>query len=150
MEIVRDVFQIKLPLTFVPLEYINVYVVRGVEGAILVDTGWNTPEAFSALEDGLKEHGIGWGDITQIVITHIHPDHYGLAKKIREYSGAVVAMHKIEAGLVDPRYVNFDSLLKELGHELYNNGVPLDELPGLEEASLWMSEFVMPLLPDVE
>ena len=150
MEIVRDVYQIRLPLLFVPLEYINVYVVRGVEGAILIDTGWNTPEAFSALEDGLKGHGIAWKDIRQIVITHIHPDHYGLAKKVREYSGAAVAMHRIEAGLVDPRYVNFGKLLREMGRELYNNGVPSTELPGLEEASLWMNEFVMPLLPDVE
>jgi glyoxylase-like metal-dependent hydrolase (beta-lactamase superfamily II) len=150
MEIVRDVYQIKLPLTFVPLEYINVYVVRGVEGAILIDTGWNTPEAFSALEEGLKGHGIGWRDIRQIVITHIHPDHYGLAKKIRELSGAKVAMHWIEAGLIDPRYINFPNLLEKMGRELHSNGVPLNELPGLEEASLWMNEFVMPLLPDVE
>ncbi len=150
MEIVRDVYQIKVPLPFIPLEYINVYVVRGVEGAVLIDTGWNTPEAFSALEDGLKEHGIGWKDIKQIVITHIHPDHYGLAKKIRELSGAKVAMHRIEAGLIDPRYLNFGNLLEEMGRDLYRNGVPLAELPGLEEASLWMNDFVMPLLPDVE
>lgn len=150
MEIVRDVYQVKLPLPFIPLEYINVYVVGGVEGAILIDTGWNTPEALSALEDGLKEHGIGWRDIRQIVITHIHPDHYGLAKKIRELSGAKVAMHWIEAGLIDPRYINFGNVLEEMGRELHSNGVPLDELPGLEEASLWMNEFVMPLLPDVE
>jgi glyoxylase-like metal-dependent hydrolase (beta-lactamase superfamily II) len=75
VEIVQGVWQIKVPLPFTPLEYINVYVVKGVEGAILIDTGWNTPEAFSALQDGLKQQGLGWKDIKQIVITHIHPDH---------------------------------------------------------------------------
>ena len=150
MEIVRDVYQIRIPLLFVPLEYVNVYVVCGVEGAILIDTGWNTPEAFSALEFGLKGHGIAWKDIKQIVVTHIHPDHYGLAKKIREYSGAAVAMHRIEAGLIEPRYLNFGNLLEELGRELHSNGVPSAELPGLEDASLWMNEFVLPLMPDVE
>jgi glyoxylase-like metal-dependent hydrolase (beta-lactamase superfamily II) len=150
MEIVRDVYQIRIPLPSVPLEYVNVYVVNGAEGAILIDTGWNTPEAFSALEFGLKGHGIAWKDIRQIVVTHIHPDHYGLAKKIREYSGAAVAMHRTEAGFIGPRYLNFGNLLEELGRDLYRNGVPSAELPGLEDASLWMNDFVMPLMPDVE
>ena len=150
MEIVRDVYQIKLPLPLTVLEYVNVYIVKGVEGAILIDTGWNTPEAFSALEDGLKEHGIGWKDITQIVITHIHIDHYGLAGKIRKLCGAKVAMHRIEAELIDPQYVNFKEVMQELERDVYSAGSPSAKLPGLEEAYLWMADFVTPSLPDVE
>ena len=150
MEIVRGVHQIKLPLPGGVLDHVNVYLIEGDQGNLLIDTGWNTPEAFSILKEELRIEGFDFKDITQIVITHLHPDHYGLAGKIRELSGAKIALSGIEARMLHLRYVNMRVLLEEVSHFLRANGTPQDELSQLSEASLPVREFVIPALPDIK
>ncbi|TSA88093.1 MBL fold metallo-hydrolase [Deinococcus detaillensis] len=58
----------------------------------LIDTSINTPEARQALEAALSALGLHWPDIERVIVTHIHPDHYGLAGLIEERSGASVQM----------------------------------------------------------
>jgi glyoxylase-like metal-dependent hydrolase (beta-lactamase superfamily II) len=149
MEIISGVHQIKIPFPRGMPGNTNVYVVEGSEGNILIDAGWDSPEAFSALREGFKEERLKFQDIKKIVVTHIHPDHYGLASKVKQLCGAKVAMHRTEAELIDSRYVNFTELLKELAEEFRSNGVPQSELPEIAEASLWMNQFVSPDLPEV-
>lgn len=151
MEVVQGVHQIKIPLpnSNMPLDHVNVYLVEGSQGNLLIDAGWNTPEAFSALEEGLRDSGFDFKDISQIIITHLHADHYGMAGKIKELSGAKVALSKIEADMLDSRYVNLDALLQQLTHFLHSNGVPQDELPGFARASLPARKFVIPVSPDI-
>jgi len=149
MEIISGVHQIKIPFPQDVPEYTNVYLVEGSEGNILIDAGWDNPEAFSALTEGLKKDRLKLSDIKKIVITHIHPDHYGLASKMRQLCGAKVAMHRAEAELINPRYVDFDNLLNEVERELSSNGVPQAELPEMAKASLWMKQFVSPDLPEI-
>ena len=149
MEIVTGVHQIKLPFPQGIPGNTNVYVVEGSKGNILVDTGWDTSDVLWAFREGLRENRLKFQDINWIVITHIHPDHYGLARKIKELCGAEVVMHKIEAGLINSRYKDFNGLLWQIGEELSANGVPQAELPELKEAALWINQFVSPDLPDV-
>jgi len=150
MQIVQGIHQIKLPLPNVALDHVNVYLVEGSNSNLLIDTGWNTPEAFSALEEELKTNGFDFKDISQIVVTHLHPDHYGMAGKIKQLSGAKVALSEIEAGMLDLRYVKLDVLIKKMLQFLGSNGVPQDELPQLSEASLPVREFVIPTSPEIK
>lgn len=149
MEVISGVHQIKIPFPQGIPEYTNVYVVEGSEGNILIDAGWDTPEAFSALIGGLKEDRLQFQTIKKIVITHIHPDHFGLASKVAQLCGVPVAMHKIEAALINPRYVDSAELLREMEEEFGSNGVPQAELPELKDASLWINQFVSPDSPEV-
>ena len=145
---ISGVHQIKIPFPQGISGCTNVYIVEGSEGNILIDTGWDTSEALSALIGGLKEERLQVRDIKKIVITHIHPDHYGLASKVKQLCGVPVAMHKIEAGLINPRYVDFEELLEEMEEEFGNSGVPQAELPELKDASLWINQFVSPDSPE--
>ncbi len=149
MEVIRGVHQIRIPIPETSLEYINAYVVEGDEGNLLIDTGWNTPAAFDALKQQLKESGFGFKDINQIVVTHVHPDHYGLAGRITQLSGARLALHEAEINLIDSRYVNFEKLLQEMGEYLRRHGTPQKDLPTIQKASLWVKEFVVPVLPEI-
>lgn len=149
MGIVSSVHQIKLPFPLDMPGYVSVYVVEGSKGNILVDSGWGSSEALWAFREGLKGDFLKFQDINWIVITHIHPDHYGLASKLKEFCGAEVVMHKVEAELINSRYKDFKALLKEMEEELSKNGVPPSELSELKEASLWIKQFVSPDLPDV-
>jgi glyoxylase-like metal-dependent hydrolase (beta-lactamase superfamily II) len=133
-----------------PIDHVNAYLVEGDKGNLLIDAGWNTPEAFSALNDDLRSGGFTFKDIAQIVITHLHPDHYGMAGKLKQLSGAKVALSKIEAGILDSRYVDSDVLLREVFQFLRANGVPRNELRQLSEASMPAREFVIPTEPDMK
>ena len=71
---------------------VNAYLLTG-ERTTLVDTGPGTGEARAALGDGLHRLGAGWRDIEQIIITHPHADHYGLARQVAAESQAPVMAH---------------------------------------------------------
>jgi len=145
MELFKGVNQIKVPLPKAGLESINVYILEGTEGNLMIDTGWNTPEAFSALAQEMKNSGFAMKDITQIVVTHLHPDHYGLAGKIAELSGAKVYISEIENNLLDSRYWHPENLLAVMTEFLKANGVPDWEMKLLSEASMTIKNFVSPV-----
>lgn len=56
----------------------------------LIDTGPLTEEAWDALRAGLKKLELGVSDVKRILLTHGHQDHYGLAERIADASGATL------------------------------------------------------------
>jgi glyoxylase-like metal-dependent hydrolase (beta-lactamase superfamily II) len=150
MEILNGVHQIKTPAPESASWYTNVYVIEGSDGHILVDSGWDSQESLWALQEGIKAANLKLRDIKKAVITHIHPDHYGLSTKIKQICGAQVAIHRIDASFIFPRYKDFAALIKKTEALLRQNGAPENELPQLKEASLWMNKYVTPDLPEVK
>jgi glyoxylase-like metal-dependent hydrolase (beta-lactamase superfamily II) len=73
-----DIFQVQLPLPFA-LRIVNCYLLRGKSGWTIVDTGLNTSQARAAWQEAFAQLHLRPCQIEQIVLTHIHPDHYGLA-----------------------------------------------------------------------
>ncbi|MDQ7025738.1 MAG: MBL fold metallo-hydrolase [Anaerolineae bacterium] len=73
-----DIYQVKIPLPFA-LNSVNVYLLRGDVGWTIVDTGINTQIARDTWQIAFDELKITPHDIEQIVLTHVHPDHFGLA-----------------------------------------------------------------------
>ena len=149
MQVLNGVHQIKSPCPGDASWYTNVYVIEGSDGHIMVDCGWDSQESLWALQEGIKAANLKLRDITKVVITHIHPDHYGLSSKIKQICGAQVAIHRIDAGFIPPRYKDFANLIKKTEELLRQNGVPDNELPQLKEASLWMNKYVTPDAPEV-
>jgi len=149
-EVVPSIHQLQLPLPVSSLEYVNIYLIQGDNGYLLIDTGWNTEEAFDSLKRQLAEVGISFKDISQIVVTHIHPDHYGLAGRLKQLSQAKIYIHHLEENLIEPRYIKMGGLLAQLEHWLRTNGVITDEVPQLQTASLGMEKFVASALPDIK
>jgi glyoxylase-like metal-dependent hydrolase (beta-lactamase superfamily II) len=95
-EVHPHVLSLALPLPF-ELESVNVYLVALDQGFLLVDCGMATDPTFETLRCALSERGIEWRDIRRIIITHMHPDHMGLATRLLELTGAELAMHQAEA-----------------------------------------------------
>ena len=149
MRVLNGVHQIKSPGPGSGSWSTNVYVIEGGDGHIVVDSGWDSQESLWALQEGIKTSNLKLRDIRKVVITHIHPDHYGLSSKIKQICGAQVAIHRIDAGFISLRYKDFADLLQKTEELLRQNGVPQDELPQLKEASLWMNKYVTPDSPDV-
>jgi glyoxylase-like metal-dependent hydrolase (beta-lactamase superfamily II) len=88
------VLQIKVPLPF-PLRWVNSYLIRGSSGYTLIDPGLHTEEAKDTWLDALKQQNINFADISQIVLTHHHPDHYGLSGWFQAKTSAPVYMSEL-------------------------------------------------------
>lgn len=97
MEILPGVYQLKVPIPDNPLGYTLPYVITGLNGHAIIDTGWFEPEAFEDLKHELRDHKINPLDIKRIIITHIHPDHSGLAGRLRELTGAEIVTHELDS-----------------------------------------------------
>jgi len=69
---------------------VNCFLVQE-EGLILIDTG--TPGQHDRIVKQVKQLGLNPEDIELIVITHGHGDHFGSAQKIKELTGAKLAVH---------------------------------------------------------
>jgi glyoxylase-like metal-dependent hydrolase (beta-lactamase superfamily II) len=57
----------------------------------LVDPGLDSDEAWSHLQGELAERDLAPEDIEQLLITHPHPDHFGLANRFADRGATVVA-----------------------------------------------------------
>ena len=97
VELVRpDLWSIPVPIPDSPLRYTLTYLIASGNELVVVDPGWNTESTWDALLAGLASAGAAPADVTGVVVTHIHPDHHGLSGRLREESGAWVAMHPAE------------------------------------------------------
>jgi glyoxylase-like metal-dependent hydrolase (beta-lactamase superfamily II) len=101
---------------------VNAYLIEA-QPLTLVDTGINTPDAQNALVLALAGAGYFVESIERILITHAHPDHYGLVPYLQEVSGATVFFPEREIARVRDRQMLF-----EVGRLLLEAGMPLDLL----------------------
>ncbi len=140
---------IPVPLPKSSLRYVFVYVFETDHGVYLVDAGWNTEEAYTALDAGLRTAGYEVGDVRGVLVTHIHPDHYGLAGRIREVSGGWIALHPADAALIRDRYTEPTDLLERVGALLRRAGAPTEEVDVLRAAAMPLRTRVDAVFPDV-
>jgi glyoxylase-like metal-dependent hydrolase (beta-lactamase superfamily II) len=78
-----DIWQLRLPLPYA-LDHVNVYLIQGDGGWTLVDTGLNISKARALWDQTFAELGIDRTNVRQIVVTHVHPDHFGMAGWLQE------------------------------------------------------------------
>jgi glyoxylase-like metal-dependent hydrolase (beta-lactamase superfamily II) len=96
-----DLWSIPVPIPHNPLRYVSVYAFSLDGGGLgLLDTGWESGEGWTALTDGLASIGGGIDDVRGVLVTHLHFDHLGLASRVRDASGAWIAMHPADATAV--------------------------------------------------
>lgn len=141
-------WSVPVPIPNNPLRYVLVYLFELESGVVLVDAGWNTEDAWQALNEGLAQAGGSVEDVQAVVVTHIHPDHYGLAGRVREASGAWVGLHPADAALLRGRYVETDDLVERMQGLLELSGVPEDKRPNLAHASMEVRSLVSMAEPD--
>ncbi|TDC42607.1 MBL fold metallo-hydrolase [Actinomadura sp. KC345] len=93
-------WSVPVPIPDNPLAYTLVYALESPKGPVLIDAGWQHEDAWAALRGGLGTFGIDVADVHGVVVTHFHPDHAGLAGRVRETSGAWIAMHHADAEFI--------------------------------------------------
>jgi len=125
--------RIALPLPFA-LRSVNAYAVEGDRLGI-VDCGLHTSDGERAFVAGLRELGRERGDVRDVFVTHLHPDHIGMAGWL-ESAGARVHMHAPEADAARAMWFDGAARRDEARAWLLANGMPLPVIEGMAEAWL--------------
>jgi glyoxylase-like metal-dependent hydrolase (beta-lactamase superfamily II) len=120
---------------------VNAYLIEGSSGYALVDAGLHTADAESVLRAALDEAGIGMEDVRRVFVTHLHPDHIGMAGTL-ERAGADVVMHAPEIANARRMWSRDHSMVDETYAWFERHGMPKDVDQGMREAWLAMGERV--------
>ena len=115
----------------------NAYLLEG-EPTTLIDTGVAVPDTRDELQARLADRGLGFADVDQVLLTHWHADHAGLAGEIQAAGDAVVRAHPADATLIEQRPGAMDDSehhRRELFEEWGMPAGPREELLGFFEAT---------------
>lgn len=133
-----------------PLAYSYSYALRYPQGIVVVDLGWDSDEAWQAFLAGLARAGATLDEVVGVVVTHAHPDHYGLAPRIRAHTAAWIGAHPGERAQIRVDEGERRGRLAEIATWLEGCGVPGSLLADLE-GELGALDAVLPTIePDVE
>jgi glyoxylase-like metal-dependent hydrolase (beta-lactamase superfamily II) len=147
-EVAAGVFELRLPIPFED-GLVNVFLFPDGDDTDLLDCGMNTEESVDAINVAVKQ--VGAKRIRRLVVTHIHPDHYGAAGVFAGGEGlADLYLHRLEVPLVQPRYIELEHLIHEVRTYLQVNGVPEDETEVLSNSQRALSDIVKPADPAVQ
>lgn len=83
-QVADDIYKVAIPVPFRGLKVVNCYLLKGNDGWDMVDTGLATGDALAAWEVAWDHLQITYADIRQIILTHHHPDHMGLAGRFQQ------------------------------------------------------------------
>jgi len=127
---IPGVTRVPVPVGVNSIESVNVYVIADGDHVTLVDCGVWRPEGDAgvrALTDGLQRTGYELGDVSRVVVTHAHIDHYGLAGRILELTGAELWMHAMtDLDCEKYRHPRTAQARREDTYE--DHGVPAEEI----------------------
>ena len=146
-EVAADVFELRLPIPFED-GLVNVFLFPDGREADLLDCGMNSTESVETVHAALRH--LGATRLRRLVVTHIHPDHYGAAGAFAGEGLADLYIHRLEVPLVHPRYVELEHLVKEVRTYLLVNGVPAAEAEILSNSQRALSQVVKTAEPSVQ
>ncbi|OYD07228.1 MBL fold metallo-hydrolase [Paludifilum halophilum] len=90
-----DVIEVSLPLPF-PLKIIKAYLIKGSKGYTVVDTGLHVQDDLDEWDRVSVETGFSWDEVEKIVLTHYHPDHFGLGGTLQRRTGSPVYISRTD------------------------------------------------------
>ena len=138
-EVAGGVFELRLPIPFED-GLVNVFLFLDGDDVDLLDCGMNSDESVDLIKHAVSS--LGAKRLRKLVVTHIHPDHYGAAGSLAGEGLADLYIHRLEVPLVHPRYVELEQLVKEVRKYLLVNGVPADDAEVLSNSQRALSTLV--------
>lgn len=139
-------WSVPTPFPDSPLRYVLAYLLESTRGPVLIDTGWPSDEAWDGLVAGVRETGHEISDVAAVLVTHFHADHFGLAHKVREASGAWIGMHEEDVRAIS-RFTSVAAYAVVEGAWLARRGMPAGEIGEMLPSPL--AESRRPARPEV-
>ena len=148
-QVTPEVFELRLPIPWEDT-HVNCFLFPDGDRVDMIDCGMRSEESFAAIREAVERLAGPRGRLRRLVVTHIHPDHYGGAGQLTERYGVELYLHRLEVPMVHPRYLEIEQLVEEVGSHLAIHGVPQAEAEFLKNASRGFRQFVKPAPPTLQ
>src|SRR5258706_3489981 len=86
----------RLPLEVFPDFWAYAYLVQKDNAVFLIDCGSGTEASHNNLLSGFQQAGIQPSDLTHILLTHAHIDHFGGLTKLKPLTNAKIGCHELD------------------------------------------------------
>jgi hydroxyacylglutathione hydrolase len=126
------------------------YLLTGSGPTTLIDTGIATDETRETLSTALESAGLALGAIDQVLLTHWHGDHAGLAGVVQENGDADVVAHPRDATIIERREGAMADLRSRQRAYFDDWGIPPVKRRELERQIDAADDFVVPPTTTVE
>ena len=121
----------RIPLEAFPNFWACVYLITKDDLRILIDTGSGTDSSHEDLMDGLQQAGLQPADLTHILLTHAHIDHYGGLSKLKPLTRAQVGCHELDLQTVVHHEARLALISRRLASFLAETGLAKGEAESL-------------------
>ena len=95
LEVAPGVRWIRMPLPYA-LNHINLWAIDDGAGWAIVDTGVRTEETVAIWHELFANHAHDRRPLTRVIVTHMHPDHVGMAGWLTRKFGIRLWMSRLE------------------------------------------------------
>ena len=126
LEVAPGVSWIRMPLPF-KLDHINLWALEDGDGWTVVDTGVRNEQSIATWRS-LFDRSSDGRSITRVIVTHMHPDHVGMAGWLTRKFGCQLWMTRLE-------YLNCRSLVSDTGREAPADALAFYRRAGWSEAA---------------
>ncbi|MEM7431111.1 MAG: MBL fold metallo-hydrolase [Pseudomonadota bacterium] len=118
---------LRMPLPF-SLEHINLWMLKDDAGFCIVDTGVDSKTSRDIWRNAIIETAMG-DAVTRVIVTHLHPDHVGLA-------GWLCDVHGVELWMTREEYLLCRILVADTGQPAPEEGLRFYRTAGFSEEQL--------------
>ena len=137
-EVAANLYRLRLPMPF-GLDHINTYLLRETNRLALVDCGLDLPESWESLTAGFAALNLDPANLTDIFVTHAHPDHIGQLAHLRQLAPqARLFIHQREYHWLADRVSDLDTAARQMETFLTSNGETEIEAPRLVRSGIEM------------
>ena len=110
------------------LSHINLWAIEDNNSWTIVDTGMQTSETTTAWND-LISGSLGMGRVSRVMVTHMHPDHVGMAGWLTRKFNCRLWMTRLE-------YLTCRTLVSDTGREVPEDALRFYHRSGWNEADI--------------
>jgi len=131
LEVAPGVHWIHMPIPYTPLDHINLWALDDGAGWAVVDAGTRTEETVATWRELFANAGKRGEtrSLTRVLITHMHPDHVGMAGWLTRKFGIALWMTQLE-------YLNCRVLLSDCAREAPPDAIAFYQRAGWSEDAL--------------
>jgi glyoxylase-like metal-dependent hydrolase (beta-lactamase superfamily II) len=101
MQVNDSVHKIELKLPFHDTPILNVYVIKNGSSAAVIDTGMGDVSSNQFLINGIEEIGLRRSDVSLLINTHEHVEHFSGNCELAKETGAQITSHRIAKGYIE-------------------------------------------------
>ena len=121
----------RIPVEAFPGFWAYAYVVHHDANHYLIDCGSGTESSHSDLLNGLEQAGLQPSDLTHILLTHAHIDHYGGLSKFKPLTDAKIGCHELDVQTVAHHEARLALASRRLASFLTETGLAKEEAESL-------------------